>query len=254
MESVVGILWRIIVKIEDDTDKLIAKTIYDDYSKNVFRDINSLAQFVNVSPSTITHFCKKYGFTGYQQLRERLKFDHERYIDKKLVNEINEESNKKFSIYNSIINEFFHEILNEENYINSLKSCVNEYKKLTVFVGSQLNSSVNFLVKLLNEKDIYCKKVLMAEVPFDNLHKYFLNINEPYLFILTGEENEMLYYILDKLDIKSYKNVFFITTTGQQERIKGVKNILILRSKIKYFNTFYRQIISQLLFLIMFDC
>ncbi|WP_162807960.1 hypothetical protein [Spiroplasma alleghenense] len=56
-----------------------------------------------------------------------------------------------------------------------------------------------------------------------------------------------------KIKKSDYENLFFITTTGQEKRIEKEKNVMVLRSKVKYFNTYYRKIIAELLFLVIFE-
>lgn len=216
------------------TFKLIAKNVLSTSENKEIISITKLAKTCCTTPSSITRFCIKLGYTGYKELLIELK------SDKKSSARGNDVKNKGYSndslfwntytrVQNSLnsINEHsYNNIINISNTILKSKTIIiiysNEFKISSEFLHSNLLNlgflSIQFEliniknIELINELDSpeICFFILNSDfISISNILENIRNKKHSEICIITNETIDLDDHIFSKntLIIPNFKNI-----------------------------------------------
>lgn len=223
---------------------LIAKKILECFIKGKFLQQRELANQCFLSISSITYFCKKLGVNGYRELIFLLKGELEKI-------EISKQSFPTVSGV-SYLDPYYKgvkEIFEKNSYfIKNQINQVDKNKEINLVLSYNLSRLNDFLIPLFNEKNINITNVNLSWT-FETISRKLNNYNS-ILFICTGRDNETLSRAYDLVKDKS--KIFVITTEAQSFKFKDVENKMLIPAESAFFNSAFRHILIELIFLNIF--
>lgn len=184
-----------------DSQFLIAKTMLDRINEFPDFNIEEIAFLANVTPSSVTKFCKKIGYNGFSTLND----DSQSYlynldIANQMLN-INH-SNSAYQFYDSFINQYLYlsnKVFNylDHNIIKSLAIKLSKSKKITVFSGLHGFAASNLFAELLNNDDLTIYEI-NREADEAIISNIFDSNDMIFIISLTGERAKKIISKIDK--------------------------------------------------------
>jgi len=240
------IIYRLLLLLNNSREKniyhTIAKTIIEDIKNIPTMNINKLAQDCYTTPSSVTNFCKKLGYSGFIEFKE-----------------YTEEILKSYGIKNSDkINQISHENLAKPNTDNLLDKVIKDISLANETIDYRM---VDKLVDLIySHKNIALFGTHMSlaltngiQTDFFFLGKYInvwsdvkeqytnaKELDKSYLAIILSPSGRYLTRSGDILNRLREKNVKMAFITGQHENVDIHKDdMTIFMSKGKDTNKYY---------------
>ncbi|WP_431463000.1 MurR/RpiR family transcriptional regulator [Lactobacillus crispatus] len=184
-----------LVKKNNFTEVELKIASYFSDSSNHWKDMSlrSIAKSIYVSPSAITRFCKKAGFSGYNEFRNAY-FKEKAYLQnqKKNINpsfpfeyvdNVDEISNKIKDLYIQTINDTFS--LLKFDKLEHVKGLLDKFDNIVVFSLGNLAPLYNFQYKMLK-----IGKQVSVISRTDEAYYYVKFHAKDYLFILVSYTGE----------------------------------------------------------------
>ncbi|AKU79887.1 hypothetical protein [Spiroplasma turonicum] len=234
-------LVNISISTQNETKKIIVDNLLNSFNNNVFLNIEDFSKTCYLSKSAISKFSLKFGFSGYRELINRLKFERENYSE---IMSQNLQS-KSFAELKNYFIDYINFFDRYEKDLDNVRSLLNN--KTIIVSSNQLFEKSKLLYYYLRNNN---NEVELSDQLFPN---YNVDVNTKdctFLFFTGGMEVEGIFNLYNK--VKSNNKIVFFTSYALSSRIDKYDVKIIFDKDKNSTNIFHRStivgyLVSQLI-------
>lgn len=217
--------------------------------------INSLAKSCNVSPASISRFCKHIGLDDFWSLKELI---HTYYPGKSVKSKYKFEQKQEIEAYN-FLDELLECIqkLKENINIQDLEELVGDIKKHARVIIIGAAQSYGVAITLQNDLIAFEKMTIVCGEPKEQIN-YLTKGDSEDLIIILSATGEFFRYTINKRNVKMkdmMPKIYFITTNPTTYNVCVYKTIqlhnrynyssnLLLNVYVALISSYYKKIAS----------